>query len=54
MPMAVAEQFWVICRTNCTFNRKEREVNRVFFCMYPKMLLKHLFVLTVTKNVDIM
>ena len=22
--------------------------------MYPKMLLKHLFVLTVTKNVDIM
>lgn len=51
MPMAVAEQFWVICRTNCTFNRKEREVNRVFFCMYPKMLLKHLFVLTVTKNV---
>ena len=42
------------CRTNCTFNRKEREVNRVLFCMYPKMLLKHLFALTVTKNVDIM
>ena len=24
MPMAVAEQFWVICRTNCTFNRKRK------------------------------
>ena len=38
------------CRTNCTFNRKERRGNRALFCIYPKIFWDSRFLLTLPKS----